>query len=406
MARVSPHDADAKDSWDDFWRRAVDITYPFFLTDPPDAATLQRRAAEIHEEATLARLMESSIADMCETYFEDPRIRAALVKVGEVGDPWLPGSALTETYFHFTTPLRQALPIGGMGAITQTMARAAQEAGVTIRTDSEVDRILVDDERSVRGVRLASGEELGADLVLSNADPTRTYLRLLEPGVLSDEFTRQVSALSTATSYLKMHCVLDHLPDVSRYLGPDPDPRELGYMHIAPSLETFRDAHADAIAGTPASRPVVHIQLPTVYDTSIRDGDGHMASIWAMYAPPVLREGTWDGRRQQVGEALLAYIDEFIPGFSRIVRTWMLLTPADMEERLGLTRGNIRHLDMRPGQFLGDRPFPGAGYGTPVEGLYLCGAGTHPGGEVTGAPGHNAAHAVLRSRFPEMSIPQ
>jgi phytoene dehydrogenase-like protein len=112
----------------------------------------------------------------------------------------------------------------------------------------------------------------------------------------------------------------------------------------------------------------------------------------------VLEEGTWSERRGQVGEALLAYIDEFIHGFSDSVREWMLLTPYDMEQRIGLTGGSIRHIDMIPSQFLGNRPFPGAGYASPVDGLYLCGAGTHPGGEVTGAPGHNAARAVLRAR--------
>jgi phytoene dehydrogenase-like protein len=284
-----------------------------------------------------------------------------------------------------------------MGAITQAMARAAEEAGATIHTGSGVDRILVDDDRRVRGVRLSTGEEVQARVVLSNADPTRTYLGLLEPDVLPTDHRQRVERLSVTTSYLKMHCVLDRLPDLSGHLGREAELRDVGYLHLAPSLETFRDAHAEAMAGRPASRPVVHIQIPTVYDTSIRDGDGHMASVWAMYAPPVLKEGTWDERRDEVGRDLLAYIDRFIPGFTDGVREWMLLTPKDMEDRIGLTRGNIRHLDMIPDQFLGNRPLPGAGYATPIEGLYLCGAGTHPGGEVSGGPGHNAAHAVLRA---------
>ncbi len=397
MARLNRHDADARPAWIDFWRRATEITYPFFLSDPPDSGVLERRAIEIGEEATLTRVMTSSIADICENFFDDPRIQGAMVKVGEVGDPWLPGSALSESYFHFSTPLRQSLAIGGMGAITQAMARSAEAEGATIRTDASVDRILVDDAGHVQGVRLASGEEIRSRVVLSNADPKRTYLQLLDPGALPAGFKERVEGLSTATAYLKMHCVLEAMPDLSRHLGRAADPRDVGYIHLAPSLEHFRDAHREAMEGRPASKPVVHLQIPTVYDPSLRQGDTHMASIWVMYAPPVLKEGTWDERRQQVGEALLAYVDEFIHGFSGTVREWMLLTPHDMEQRIGLTDGNIRHIDMMPGQFFRSRPFPGAGYGTPIDGLYLCGAGTHPGGEVTGAPGHNAAHAVLRA---------
>ena len=396
MARISPGDARAYPAYQDFWRRATEIIYPFFLTDPPDEDVLRQRAREIGEETTLDRLVESSIGDISCEFFEDPRIQAALVKVGEVGDPWLPGSALTESYFHFTTPLRQSLPVGGMGSITQAMARSAEAAGVTIQTDAAVERILVDDQGRTGGVRLVTGQELRSDLVISNADPKRTYLGLLDPGVLPAEFEERVRGLSTATSYLKMHCVLSQLPDLSAHLGPAATPRDAGYLHIAPSLEYFRDAHRSASRGELAERPVVHIQIPTVYDTTIGPAGGHIASIWAMYAPPALRTGTWEEARQPAGEALLAYIDGFIPGFSASVRDWMLLTPHDMQARIGLTHGNIRHLDMVPGQFLGKRPLDGAGYRTPVEGLYLCGAGTHPGGEVTGAPGHNAAHAILR----------
>jgi phytoene dehydrogenase-like protein len=395
MARLSQRDASAYPAYQDFWRRATEIIYPFFLTDPPDEAALRQRAREIGEEAILDRLVASSIADISSEFFEDPRIRAALVKVGEVGDPWLPGSALTESYFHFTTPLRQSLPAGGMGSITQAMARSARAMGVTIQTDAAVERILIDDRGRTRGVRLVTGQEFRSNLVVSNADPKRTYLGLLEHGVLSAEFEQRVRGLSTATSYLKMHCVLSRLPDLSAHLGPAAL-RDSGYLHIAPSLEYFRDAYRSARRGELAERPVVHIQIPTVYDTTISPPGDHIASIWAMYAPPALRSGTWEETRQLAGQALLAYVDGFIPGFSASIHDWMLLTPHDMEARIGLTDGNIRHLDMLPGQFLGRRPLEGADYRTPVEGLYLCGAGTHPGGEVTGAPGHNAAHAILR----------
>jgi phytoene dehydrogenase-like protein len=189
---------------------------------------------------------------------------------------------------------------------------------------------------------------------------------------------------------------MDRLPDTSRYLGREPKPEEISYIHIAPSLEHYRQAYEEIRDGEPASEPIVHIQIPSVYDTTLTDRDGHIVSIWALYAPPKLTRGTWEEHREEVGNALVDYVAEFVPNFRKDMREWMLFTPADIEQRVGLTDGNIRHLDVLPGQFMSQRPIPGAGYSTPIEGLYLCGSGTHPAGEVSGAPGHNAAHAVLR----------
>lgn len=167
-------------------------------------------------------------------------------------------------------------------------------------------------------------------------------------------------------------------------------------MTLFPKLEQLRDAHREASAGRPASEPVVHLQVPTVYDDTLTERDGHVVSVWAMYAPPKLAEGSWPERNQEVGEHLIDHITQLIPNFRADMREWRLFTPHDLEQRVGLTDGNIRHLDMIPSQMFDQRPWSGSGYQTPIQGLYLCGAGTHPGGEVTGAPGHNAAQAVLR----------
>jgi phytoene dehydrogenase-like protein len=402
IARLNAHDSAALPAWDDFWRRASLLLEPFILRAPPTDAELWEHARTIGEESLLATLQGSSLTDVCATFFEDSRVSAALVQVEDVGDPWAPGSAWAEAHFHTNghTGLGYSVVVGGMGAITTAMAEAAVEAGATITPGAPVQRILIDDGR-VRGVRLANGREVRAPVVVSNADPKRTLVELIDRGELSEEYLAAIAGTSTRQSYLKFHSVMRRLPDISAYLGRRADPREACSIRIAPSLETFQTAHFEATAGQPASRPIVHIQIPSVYDETLPRRDGYLVSIWAMYAPPKLASGSWPDRREEVGEALIDYVTEFVPNFRSDLEAWMLLTPHDLEDRLALTDGNIRHLDMVPEQLLSHRPLRPGGYATPVGGLYLCGAGTHPGGEVTGAPGHNAAQAILRSHAPD-----
>jgi phytoene dehydrogenase-like protein len=187
---------------------------------------------------------------------------------------------------------------------------------------------------------------------------------------LSASFRKRIEALSTEVSYLKFHSVMDRLPDISRYIAREPQPEDVAYIHIAQSLEQYQQAYHDARHGEVPREPIVHIQIPTVYDSTLTSQQGHIVSIWTQYAPPRLAHGTWDERRQEVGEALIDYVTEYIPNFRRDTREWRLFTPHDLEQRVGLTNGNIRHLDMVPGQFLDQRPFPGSGYASPIEGLY------------------------------------
>jgi phytoene dehydrogenase-like protein len=290
---------------------------------------------------------------------------------------------------------------GGMGAITRAMAHAAREAGVTVRTGAEVARVLVEGGRAA-GVELADGERLRAPVVVSNADPKRTFLRLVPAEALPAPFRAQVARLGTRAAYLKFHAALRELPDFSRFFrngGGLPDPRYLAQVKICPSVDAFLAAWQDAQAGRPPRAPLMEVQIPTVYDPTLAPPGHHVVSVWALWAPPRLHEGTWEARRREVGERMIDLLTTYAPNFRVALVDWMLLTPPDIEARVGLTDGNIRHLDIVPAQMFGRRPLPGwAEYRTPLPGLYLCGAGTHPGGEVTGAPGHNAAQAILQGR--------
>ena len=376
--------------WLQYWRKAAGILQEFFLTSPPSLAELHSAAKAQNQGTLLEDLLESSIADVSERYFSTDRTQSAFAYIQDAGDPRRPGSAITEAYYHCAmfTDLGWALVEGGMGTITAAMASAAREAGVEIRTDAEVERIEIDTART-EGVRLSDGTEISSPLVVSNADPKRTYLRLVPPGSLSEEFLEQVRALSTDVGYLKFHSIMSQAPDVSSYIA---EPPPLCNMFINPGLSAWTEAWNEASTGSVASRPIVNLQIPTIYDDTLTSKSGHVVSAYVPFVPTQL---DWDAERDNVGENLIDYVTEYIPNFRRDMEEWRLFTPLDLERRVSLTDGNIRHLDMVPSQFLGNRPLPGAGYRTPLAGLYLCGAGTHPGGEVTGAPGHNAAMQVL-----------
>jgi phytoene dehydrogenase-like protein len=396
LERVSTRDAARHRDWEEMWSWVAKILRPYLLKSPPTREDLLRRAEELGKHEPLQRLFEVPLAELSAEHFETPAVQAATVSVGEVGDPWMAGSAWAESYFHLaeTDETGFAVVEGGMGAITQAMARSALAAGAEIRTTTSVAEVLVD-ETGALGVRLSDGKEIRSRTVVSNADPKRTLLQMVPDDATSAEFREQIKALSTRVSYLKFHCVMDRRPDLSRYDTLASDPTAAAYIKISPSLEHYRAAYESVSAGEPAAEPIVHIQVPSVYDETLTDRDVQVVSLWAQFAPPQLALGTWEDRRDSVGERLIDYVSEYIPNFRRDMREWRLFTPADLEQRVGLTDGNIRHLDTIPGQLFGDRPLPGIDYETPVRSLFLCGAGTHPGGEVTGAPGHNSARVVL-----------
>lgn len=402
IAAICPGDSERLEEWLELWERAAGIVHPFFLRQPPSMEDIREHARAIGEEPLMDRLLSASIAELAAEYFSDPRIGAAMMLICDVGDPYTPGSAWAEAWWHTNVPNGSVPSVvrGGMGGVTQAMATAARQAGVEIRTDAEVDRIVVRAGVAC-GVRLVDGEEVTAPVVLSNADPKRTYLRLLAPRDLPAGFRARVEQISTEASYLKFHAILDRPLDLSSYLGEGFDPRYSTYVTLAPrGFDSYRQAWEDAQRGEPAREPVCHLQVPTAYDDALTDRDGEVVSIWALYAPPRLASGTWEDQKQAVGEALIDYVTRFLPTFRRDLREWELYTPVDIERRTGITDGCIRHIDMIPSQLYDQRPLPDAGYASPIPGLWLCGNGTHPGGEVTGAPGHNAAHAVLDAVAP------
>lgn len=398
IAALSAADAASFPAWNDFWARAGRLVREYFLTAPPSPAELADFARAIGEAETLETLLTVPLGELVERFFEDERVRAAVVGLEDLGDPSVAGTAWTEARSQMIADsvTSEAFVEGGMGGVSEAIAAAARAAGAEIRLDAPVQEIVVADGR-VTGVRLASGEQLHAPLVLSNADPKRTFRQLLAPEVVPDQTRAEVERLRTDVAYLRFHSIARELPDLSEYLGRQATPREVAHIQIGPSLGHFRRAYEDARAGRPAREPIVYLQVPTVYDPGLNSGPGYVVSAFVRYAPPRLASGSWDAARDSVGEDLIEYITQYIPNFRSSLEQWLLYTPWDLEQRLGLTDGNIRHLDMSPDQVGSGRSISASPYGTPVAGLFLCGSGTHPGGDVTGAPGHNAAHAAMEA---------
>jgi phytoene dehydrogenase-like protein len=399
IERYSRRDAAAYPRWMDLWERAAWLLHPWFLAPAPTYAEIAARVRGTEDEALWETLLTRSMWDLVHEHFESDVMRTHTLGAQDIGDPRAPGSALCQAYIKVnlrSAPGTVGIVKGGMGAITQAMARAAVEAGVELRTGAEVARVHVEAGRAA-GVVLGSGEVIRARVTASNADPKRTFLRLVPPDAVPAEFREGIGRLTTRAAYLKFHAALRELPDFSAYLGPGFDPRYLAQVKICPSVDAFLGSWQDAQAGRPSRTPLMEVQIPSVYDPTLAPAGHHVVSVWALWAPVRPAEGSWETRRREVGEQLIDTLTAYAPNFRRALVDWLLFTPADLEARVGLTDGNIRHLDIVPAQMFGRRPLPGwAGYRTPLPGLYLCGAGTHPGGEVTGAPGHNAAQAILQ----------
>ena len=400
IRQLSPEDADAWMDWADLWHRAVGILSSYYLRQPPSLAEVTEKFRQEGEEELLETLLTVPFKDLIERYFVSDEVKAAVCTGAmDMGDISAPGSAYITALYRFSA-FRQdtenyGIVRGGMGGITQSLARSAEAAGVSIRTGADVRRILVQRGRTV-GVQLQDGEVIDADIVLSNADPKRTFLKLLDAADLDPEVVEAVKALKTESASAKFLCALRELPDFSAHLGEGYNPEYLAMMSLCPSVENPERSWNDAKHGRVPDTPIIQVQIPTVYDPTVAPEGGHVLSMWVFFVPPHIRDGSWEEMRRPFGEWLIDELTKYAPNFRDAIIDWTLLTPEDIEERIGLTDGNIRHIDVIPQQMLSRRPLPGwSDYRTPIEGLFLCGAGTHPGGEVTGAPGHNAAHVVL-----------
>jgi phytoene dehydrogenase-like protein len=284
-----------------------------------------------------------------------------------------------------------------MGVVTELMADAAREAGAEIRTGAEVEAIVVDDGRAA-GVRLVGGEEVRAERVLSNADPKRTFLTLCDAADLPVQFLSAVRAYRCTGTSIKINLGVSELPYAAA-MGPSHEvqPYQRGIVELSQPIRDMDLAQAQALRGIPADDPHIELCFPTVHDPSLAPPGCHVVTIDVNSQPYHLADGDWDALGERAADRAIAQIGALFPNLEGSILHRQVLTPLDLERVLGLTGGHALHGDMGADQLFSLRPVRGyADYRTPVPGLYLCGAGTHPGGGVTGANGRNCAREVLR----------
>ncbi len=283
---------------------------------------------------------------------------------------------------------------GGMGQLSEALAKAAKQHGAEIRTGVEVKQIVIN-EYKTKSILLANGDELSARAIISNADPRRTFFDLVGAPNLGPQFNRMVNNIRFRGTTAKMNLALSSLPTFKGVSNPES--QLSGHIIICPNLEYLERAYDDAKYGIFAKQPYLDIVIPTVLDSSLAPEGQHVMSITMQYAPYRLQSGDWDEQREKLAETIIKTISKHAPDFKNLILHQHLLVPLDLERDYGLTEGSIYHGQMGLDQLLFMRPVPGWGrYRTPGENLYLCGAGTHPGGGVTGAPGYNAAREVLK----------
>ena len=349
-----------------------------------------------------ADLMTMSIGDFLDQYFESDKIKAVKAYYGSIGTflgPRSPGTAYVLLH-HLMGDLGGAggwgFMRGGMGAITKAIAASAARHGAAFRTEAEVDRVLIRNGRAT-GVALRSGEEISSKVVISNADPKTTFLKLVDEAALPGDFLQEIRNYRTYSTAFKINLALAEPP---RYVAFDPPALGIEYptyVHIGPSMDYLEKAYDDAKYGRPSRRPFVTVCLPTWVDPDMAPTGKHVLNLFGGHAPYTLNGTTWEEERDKFADNVIETLAEYAPNLKGAVIHRQILVPPDLERIYGLPQGHIFHGELTLDQLFFLRPVAGyADYRSPIKGLYQCGSGTHPGGGVMGMSGHNAAREVLK----------
>jgi phytoene dehydrogenase-like protein len=415
VAKFSRRDAARMPAFDEQLERLAKLVESLLLVCPPPFPPQgigeiieylklvgRLRGLSAKDMVALVKIFTMSAADYLDEWFESPEVKVTLATdgvIGANGGPRSPGTAYILLH-HCMGGVGGKRGLwgfvrGGMGAVSEAMASAAKAAGAEIRCGAHVMGLTVKDNRAV-GVTLKNGDALEAKQIASNLDPQRTFLKLLDPALLPAEFAGTIRNFRCEGISAKINLGVKALPNFKPLPGVSA-PHHKATMHICPSMDYVEKAWDDAKYGRPSERPMLEMTCPTLYDPALAPEGRHIIGIFLQYAPYTLRNGTWDDLRDPFFKRVLKIIDEYAPGFSSTIEHAEMLTPLDLERRYSITGGNIFHGEMALDQMFSLRPAARyANYKTPVENLFLCGSGTHPGGGVMGAPGHNAAMAMLK----------
>ena len=414
IARHSRLDAEAYDEYGKAMVEMGRFVKPILGMTPPDPTSLSPKGLmdllflgrrfqrlNIEDKYNQVQLMTMSAVDFLDRWFETDVLKATLSASGIIGTflgVRSPGTAYVLLH-HYMGEIDGAfrswgLARGGTGAISNSIADAAHEAGAEIRTEATIAQIILQRGRA-RGVVLENGDEIYADVISSSVDPRLTFMKMVGAEHLPDDFVEDIKRYKFRGSSGKVNLALDGLPDFKALPGAGAHLR--GAVSISPSVEYMERAYDDAKYGRFSRRPYIDIVIPSLTDPSVAPPGKHVMSCFVQYAPYHLKEGTWDERREEFGDTVINTIAEHAPNISELILHRQVLTPLDIEREFGLTEGNIFQGELTLEQLFFLRPAPGwAQYRTPVRGLYMCGSATHPGGGIMGASGRNGALKILQ----------
>jgi phytoene dehydrogenase-like protein len=414
IARHSKVDAEAYEEYGKAMIEMGRFVKPILSMTPPDPTSLDPRglmdlvslgrrfrALSDEDKYNQVQLMTMSAVDFLDQWFETDVLKATMAASGIIGTflgVRSPGTAYVLLH-HYMGEIDGAfrswgLSRGGTGAISNAIAGAAGEAGVEVRTEAAVSKIIVKDGAAV-GVILANGDYLTAGVIASSVDPNRTFLQMVGAEQLPNEFVEDVRRYKFRGSSGKVNLALDGLPDFTSLKGAGPHLR--GAISISPGIEYMERAYDEAKYGRYSRRPYIDMVIPSLTDPSVAPPGKHVASCFVQYAPYHLKAGNWDEQRDAFGDTVIDTLAEYAPNIKNLILHRQVLTPLDMEREFGLTEGNIFQGELTLEQLFFLRPAPGwAQYRTPLKNLYMCGSATHPGGGIMGAPGRNAANRILK----------
>ncbi len=416
LARYSPKDAARLGAYHAMLQTVADQLRALLLETPPGpggrlrdllgALKVGRRlhGLPLSGQRDVHEMFTRSAGEILDDWFESDPIKALYgfdAIVGNYAGPYAAGSGYVLLHHAFgEVNGRRGVwghAVGGMGAITQAMAREAERLGVTIRREAEVRRVLTRAGRAT-GVTLADGETLMARCVVANVNPRLLYLELIDADDLDPDFLGRIRRYRCGSGTLRMNVALSELPRFDCLPGDGQQPGHQAGIIIAPSLDYMERAWLDARSDGWSRQPVVEMLIPSTMDDSLAPPGRHVASLFCQQFAPTLPDGAgWDEHRDTVADLVIDTVTRYAPNFRDSIIGRLVLTPTDLERRFGLIGGDIFHGALGLDQLYSARPVLGHGdYRGPLRGLYMCGSGTHPGGGVTGVPGHNAAREVLR----------
>lgn len=415
IAKFSKKDAEAYPKYEKMLERVASVVEPTLTLTPPNllkpglgglwklmqlGRSFQKLGPGLSEAM---EILTGAARPLLDRWFESEELKATLATdaiIGAFAAPSMPGTAYV--LFHHvmgeTNGKRGvwAYVKGGMGGLTQALARAAKDLGVDIRCDAEVAKIMVR-ENQATGVVLKNGEEFQARKIASNLDPNLTFTKLLDPKTLPADFAAAIDRIDYSSASLKINVALAELPNFTACPGTAVGPQHRGTVHMCPDQDYIERAYDDAKYGRPSANPILECTIPSSVDPSVVPAGKHLMSMFIQYAPYKLKEGTWEDHREKFADRCFDILNQYAPNFKQSVIDRQIVTPADLEKTFGLTGGNIFQGSMSLNQLFLFRPVVGfADYRTPIKGLYLCGSAAHPGGGVMGTCGYNAAREMQK----------